>query len=210
MMQMLNSYYKMLDDSLSKYSVYKARMKRTKGLVLCFFKMKIPILSPPCFIHQSEERWPIPFSLADELCQRQPHDSEWSSSRRERPTLRPGCLRLKIKIESLSHLHSQLFYLYYKAWNNFEMQKMSQCILQIANLALKIFNNANRWIINNISVVYVFSPSVHSSNMIYLGFKNTQHQYELDLINPTNIGSWSPIVLTRVLNSELASTQAMS
>ena len=46
--------------------------------------------------------------------------------------------------------------------------------------------------------------------MIQLGSKNTQHQYKLELINPTNLGSWSPIVLTRVLNSELASTQAMS
>ena len=28
MMMMLNSYYKMLDDSLSKYSVYKVRIHR--------------------------------------------------------------------------------------------------------------------------------------------------------------------------------------
>ena len=51
MMQMLNSYYKMLDDSLSKYSVYKARKKRAKALVLGFFEMKIPIISPFSFIH---------------------------------------------------------------------------------------------------------------------------------------------------------------
>ena len=169
-MQMLNSYYKMLDDSLSKYSVYKARIKRAKARLLCFFKMKIPILSPSAtYTSGSEQRWPIPFSLADELCQRQPHDCEWSSSCRERPTLRPGHLISKIRIESLSHLHSQLFYLYYKAWNNFEMQKMSQCILQIANLALKIFNNANRYIINNISVVYVFfSRQAYTASIWYI------------------------------------------
>ena len=33
MMMMLNSYYKMLDDSLSKYSVYKARIKSNKGFL---------------------------------------------------------------------------------------------------------------------------------------------------------------------------------
>ena len=141
-MQMLNSYYKMLDDSLSKYSVYKARKKRAKGLVLSFFKMKIPIFSP-----SSEEHWPIPFSLSDELCQRQPHDSEWSSSCRERPTLRPGHLRLKIKLKvSATCIHKFFIYEHERISNS---KKVSY--LQIANLALKIFNNANRYIINNIS-----------------------------------------------------------
>ena len=80
-------------------------------------------------------------------------------------------------------------------------------ILQIANLALKIFNNANRYIIYTF---VFFSRQAYTPSMMYLGSKNTQHQYELELIDPTNLGSWSPIVLTRVLNSELASTQAMS
>ena len=98
MMQMLNSYYKMLDDSLSKYSVYKARMNYCSLLLQnenpdsLTFLLHTPI----------EECWRIPSSLADELRQRQPHDREWSSSRRERPTLRPGHLRLKIEIIPVS------------------------------------------------------------------------------------------------------------